>query len=376
MIILQAIVVSSLWINGYAFTSRLNPQQGKILLKTREFCSKRISKDSINMSNMLNQQFQHTKLGYSLRSIGSTIRSTFKSNLGQPHSSSSLHASIAIDSISDGSNKQSSLFVNPGLFYMKIKGRILNTWGFYCAFITFLTTFIFYPFVLSSAFLSDLLGNKNQRRLLDWVVHYWAKACIFFCGGAPTLIGAENLPAKDEVVVYVPNHTSFLDILYFSGFVPRPFKYLSKAEIARIPLIGTAMQLAMHIFLKRNDLQSTLQSTALCVKRLKDGNSMVLFAEGTRSSDGRLKSFKKGAFQIAKEAEVKVVPVSIGNLYRWMPNSAILPLAPMRNTFIKIHPALDTKSLSVGQLKRMCLEAVNSGLPDYQKSENVASSSE
>jgi 1-acyl-sn-glycerol-3-phosphate acyltransferase len=57
---------------------------------------------------------------------------------------------------------------------------------------------------------------------------------------------------------------------------------------------------------------------------------MVLFAEGSRSPDGRLRTFKKGAFQMAKAAGVKVVPVSIGNLHRWMPNTAILPLAPIR----------------------------------------------
>jgi 1-acyl-sn-glycerol-3-phosphate acyltransferase len=262
---------------------------------------------------------------------------------------------------------------NPGP-HIKIKGRILNPWGVYCATATFVTAILVYPLVLSLAILSDLFGNKRQRRPLDWIVHVWAKITILLCGGRPKLYGIENLPKPGEAVIYVPNHTSFLDILFFSGFVPRPFKYFSKAEIGKIPVIGSAMALAKHVFLKRNDIESTLEATSTCVQRLKDGNSMVLFAEGTRSNDGRLKNFKKGTFQIAKEAQVKIIPVSIGNLYKWMPNAAILPLAPMRDTYIKIHPALETDKLPPSQLKTLCVEAVNSGLPEYQQSLSLKAS--
>ena len=68
-------------------------------------------------------------------------------------------------------------------------------------------------------------------------------------GFRPTIIGTENLPSYNETVIYVPNHTSLMDILTLSGFVPRPFKYLSKEEIKNMPVIGTAMKLAGHVFL-------------------------------------------------------------------------------------------------------------------------------
>lgn len=259
---------------------------------------------------------------------------------------------------------------NPG-FHIKVAGKLLNLWGVYCAFCAFLVVTVIFPAYTMSALIADLIGNGRQRRVLDWWVRFWAKTSILMCLVKPKLIGKENLPAPNETVVYVPNHTSFLDILFFSGFVPRPFKYFSKAEIAKIPLIGHAMKLAMHVFLKRDDMQSTLDATSLCIQRLKDGNSMVLFAEGTRSKDGRLQNFKKGAFQIAKEAGVKVIPVSIGNLYKWMPNTALLPLAPMRQTYIKIHEALDPASMPLSQLKNLCLNAVNSGLPLSQQSTSI-----
>merc|ERR1712216_380806 len=104
----------------------------------------------------------------------------------------------------------------------------------------------------------------------------------------PKLVGAENLPPNDEPVMYIPNHCSYLDIFTLSGTVPRAFKYMSKQEILQIPIIGWAMQMAGHIGIKRMDKRSQLEA------------------------------FKAG---------VKVVPVSIFNLYKWMPTTAGTPLA-------------------------------------------------
>jgi 1-acyl-sn-glycerol-3-phosphate acyltransferase len=74
----------------------------------------------------------------------------------------------------------------------------------------------------------DLFGDAKRRKLLDWVVHWWAKLAMTSCLFFPKVVGVENLPPANETVMYVPNHTSFMDILVLSGFVPRPFKYLSK----------------------------------------------------------------------------------------------------------------------------------------------------
>ena len=87
------------------------------------------------------------------------------------------------------------------------------------------------------------------------------------------------------------------------------------------------------------------------MKRLMDKNSMALFAEGTRSDDGRLGPFKKGAFQMAKQAGVKIIPVSIGNLHRWMPKNALLPLAPITDVYIKIHPAIETADRPITKIR-------------------------
>ena len=251
--------------------------------------------------------------------------------------------------------------------HISIKGKILTAWGVLYAMSAFSVAVLVLPLMMMLAVICDIRGNSSRRKVLDWVIHYWAKIAMMITNTRPRLYGAENLPANDEVVMYVPNHTSFMDILVLSGFVPRAFKYLSKDEIRSIPVIGSAMELAKHVFLKRDDLKSTFEVTETTVQRLKDGNSMVLFAEGTRSPDGALKTFKKGAFQMAKAAGVKIVPVSIGNLHRWMPKDALLPLAPIRHVYIKIHPSISTDDKTVSQLRAATFAAVNDGLPIYQQ---------
>lgn len=236
-----------------------------------------------------------------------------------PSSSSSLYSSIPATITLNGDDKSEQQFTVMNDFHrrqslpikvgpsLNIKGKLLTIWGVLYAVSTFVTALIVLPFMFISSKFCDLFGNKKQRKVLDWVVHIWAKFSMLLLLTRPRLYGRENLPAPGETVIYVPNHTSFMDILILSGFVPRPFKYLSKDEIKNIPVIGTAMNLAQHVFLRRDDLKSTLEVTETVVRRLGDGNSMVLFAEGTRSPDGSLKAFKKGAFQMAKVTQLLAI---------------------------------------------------------------------
>uniref|UniRef100_A0A7S0W2L7 Phospholipid/glycerol acyltransferase domain-containing protein n=1 Tax=Hemiselmis tepida TaxID=464990 RepID=A0A7S0W2L7_9CRYP len=145
--------------------------------------------------------------------------------------------------------------------------------------------------------------DQKRRRAVDWIVHWWAKLTCLTILYKPKVIGTENLPPQDEAVMYIPNHCSYLDIFTLSGFLPRAFKYVSKIEILRIPLIGWAMQAAGHIAIRRMDKRSQLQTFKDTVECLANGNSIVTFAEGTRSASGRLMSFKKGPIKMAIKAK-------------------------------------------------------------------------
>jgi 1-acyl-sn-glycerol-3-phosphate acyltransferase len=138
------------------------------------------------------------------------------------------------------------------------------------------------------------------------------KACRVGCRIAGLKVhveGAENIPPG--VCVFVVNHASNLDPLAFFPWVHRRFSVLIKEELSGIPVLGKGMRMAGFVFVRRNDRESTAASLEACRERLRGGLSMVIFPEGTRSRDGRLRPFKRGAFVLAIEAGVPIVPVSI-----------------------------------------------------------------
>ena len=141
----------------------------------------------------------------------------------------------------------------------------------------FLAVFVvsaMYPLVLSAA-LIGFLFNRKQHRLNDYVVGLWAWLSMTLLGASVIVEGTENLPPPGEAIMYTPNHCSFLDIFVLSGYLPRRFKYISKIEILRIPLIGWAMGFAKHIAIRRTDRASQLKTLKDAIETLKDGNSLV-----------------------------------------------------------------------------------------------------
>lgn len=254
--------------------------------------------------------------------------------------------------------------VSPGRLSVKVGGKALNACGVWFVFAMTAWVFALYPLVLSLGLFSFAFDVK-RRRAMDWVVSLWARLSMLTCGYRPRVTG--ELPPRGDAVLFVPNHTSYLDILTLSGFLGRPFKYISKIEILRIPLIGWAMSMAGHVALRRSDRRSQLECFTKAVGSLKDGNSLVAFAEGTRSLDGKLSAFKRGPFKMAIESGVDVVPVALKDLHRWHPPAALMPLARPRNVEIQVLPRISTKDKTAEAVLDECYKAVNDALPDHQK---------
>ena len=220
-----------------------------------------------------------------------------------------------------------------------------------------------YPFVLSATLIGYLFDNK-RRRLNDWVVQMWARLTMLVFCASVTVENAEVLPPAGEPVMYCPNHCSFLDIFALSGYLPRRFKYISKIEILRIPLIGWAMRFAKHIAIRRSDRASQLKTLKDAIQTLKDGSSLVTFPEGTRSKTGRLEAFKKGPFTMASRAGVRIVPISIVGTHLFQPPGAFLPFAIPRGVRIICHPPLDPPAEKKEDVTlKATREAILSALP-------------
>ncbi|MGB8932515.1 MAG: lysophospholipid acyltransferase family protein [Anaeromyxobacteraceae bacterium] len=123
------------------------------------------------------------------------------------------------------------------------------------------------------------------------------------------LEGREKLPWNGPAVL-VANHLSLVDILVLYGFF-RPFKWVAKAELFRLPFVGWNMALNDYVRIWRGDRESVRRMMAHCREHLSRGSAIMIFPEGTRSLDGRLLPFKDGAFKLAVEAGCPLIPIAI-----------------------------------------------------------------
>jgi len=124
--------------------------------------------------------------------------------------------------------------------------------------------------------------------------------------------GKENIK-KDQPYVYVSNHQALVDIIVIYTLF-RHFKWIAKSMILKVPFVGWNMALNGYIFVKRDDAKSQIKMMKQAEKALKEGSSLMIFAEGTRSPDGELGEFKRGAFILADKTNVPVIPIALDNM--------------------------------------------------------------
>lgn len=137
---------------------------------------------------------------------------------------------------------------------------------------------------------------------------FWASLYTWLNPAWPVqVIGREKI-RPDVAYVMVANHQSLLDILVLFRLF-RHFKWVSKIENFRIPFIGWNMTLNRYIKLRRGDRESVVNMMQACERALAGGNSIMMFPEGTRSMDGRLRAFKPGAFSLAQRMGVPLLPI-------------------------------------------------------------------
>ena len=133
--------------------------------------------------------------------------------------------------------------------------------------------------------------------------------------------GLENIK-KGQSYVIAPNHQSYWDAFLVYGFIGIKFKWMMKKELGRIPFVGWACYMAGCIFIDRSSRESGINSIRKAESKLKDGMSVVIFPEGTRTPDGKMGKFKRGAFLISEELKLPVLPVTIDGNYDVMSRHA------------------------------------------------------
>jgi len=178
------------------------------------------------------------------------------------------------------------------------------------AFWAFMTTTSILLFPVAAFVWAVTVLFDRRLFLLHRFTCFWASLYTWFNPAWPVRVEGRDKIHRDVTYVMVANHQSFLDILVlFRLFVH--FKWVSKIENFRVPCIGWNMTLNHYIRLRRGSRESTRQMMRACECSLGEGNSIMMFPEGTRSPDGRLRRFRIGAFALAKNAHVPLLPILI-----------------------------------------------------------------
>ena len=187
------------------------------------------------------------------------------------------------------------------------------------------------------------------RHLRDSRVRHWALAMLRYAGVTVEVKGEENIPA--DTALYLPNHQSDWDIPIMIAYGPSA-GLLAKDSIGKIPLIQTWMNFMECVFIDRGDARKSLRSLREVDEKLKNGRSMVVFPEGTRSKGEEIGPFHNGSFRGAIRNGIPIVPVSIDGSYKIMEANNGKWIRP-GHVILTFLPAIDTASLDKEQQKKL-----------------------
>lgn len=187
----------------------------------------------------------------------------------------------------------------------------------------------------------------------DPVLHFWARSILGAAGVQLKVEGLENLPEGHFVLA--ANHQSHFDALVLFAHIRRHLRFVAKNELKKIPIFGPALVRAGNVFIARSGGEGDKAILAQAVKAVQERVSLVFFAEGTRSDDGDLKPFKKGAAVFAIAAQVPLIPVAIAGTYGILPKKKLAIHA--HPTALIIGKPIETKGLSPDDRDRLTARA-------------------
>jgi len=142
------------------------------------------------------------------------------------------------------------------------------------------------------------------------LARFWANSILWVSRVKISVSGIDKLdPARSYI--YMPNHQSNADIPLLLGRLPVQFRWLAKAELFKIPIFGRAMRGVGYISIDRSNRKSAFESLERAARTIRNGTSLLIFPEGTRSRDGHILPFKKGGFVLSVDAGVPIVPIII-----------------------------------------------------------------
>ena len=172
---------------------------------------------------------------------------------------------------------------------------------------------------------------------------WWSKSACWLALCRIKSRGHENLDPKQSYI-FVANHQGAFDIFLTYGFLDQNIKWVQKASLRKIPLVGYASEMAGHVFVDNSSAAARANTIKEAKAKIIDGVSIMLFPEGARSRTGKLGRFKRGAYQIAYDLKLPIVPLTLNGPFDVMKRGS-LSLKPSKLELI-IHPPIPTENLT------------------------------
>jgi 1-acyl-sn-glycerol-3-phosphate acyltransferase len=186
----------------------------------------------------------------------------------------------------------------------------------------FLLAFWFASIALIAPFLIAIVLITKNENLLYTPVRLFIRAGLAMVRVRVEVNGLERLDPK-QTYIFTPNHQSLIEVPLWVAYLGRNIAYLGKKEVFKYPIFGFGIRLVGVVPVDRSNSPAAVESAKLATENIRRGKSYVVYPEGTRSSDGGLLPFKKGAFMMAIDAGVPVVPITISGATRIMPKGQI-----------------------------------------------------
>lgn len=185
----------------------------------------------------------------------------------------------------------------------------------------FLTSLFSFVWTLACSFIAILsLIFSPSGALYLGIARRWAEL-TFFVGGIEVRKSVSPGIDEGQSYLYLSNHESLTDILALYATLPQKVVMVAKRSLLFLPLFGWGMWLAGFVFIDRKNRQAAYRSLETAGQRLKKGRSVLVFPEGTRSTDAELLPFKRGGFLLAQAARIPVVPVGVAGTRAILPRN-------------------------------------------------------
>ena len=184
---------------------------------------------------------------------------------------------------------------------------------------------------------------ERERQFILKATSSWGPMVMEMFGSSVNVKGIENLPDSGPVVM-VGNHQGYADIFtYFSVFTKFQFSFVAKENLGNLPFYGKWIRRIRSVLIKRNDPRASLKAISEGIEYLKQGFSLVIFPEGTRSMGPDPGRFHKGSLKLATKPGVPIVPISINGSYKMFEEEGYLKGARID---VIVHEPIETKNLS------------------------------